>query len=82
MVDEEFRNLDQEERKILSKRRKRNTKVEDYYFEFENFFKLKRRYTPFSPDGTYDFERHSKIKEEAPKLRSKLIENFLGQLPE
>ena len=53
----------------MTKRRKRNPKIEDYNFEFENFFTLKKKFQPFSPDGTYDSERVVRVRRESSKLK-------------
>ena len=76
--------LDLEDRKILSKRKKRVGKVEDVFLDLESFFASKKRFKPSSPASTTDSEKQLiKVHHvERESLRIKMLENYLSELPE
>lgn len=74
---------DVEDRKILSRKRKRVGKVEEVYFDLDQFFAQKKRFKPSSPSvDTEESERIAKINVDVDKIKGKLVANYLAELPE
>lgn len=74
--EDDLQHLDIEDRKILSKRKKKIGKIEDCYVDLDQFFELKKRFKPSSPDSTFESEKQMKPIETG-KLKIKMLENYL-----
>ncbi|CDW91782.1 UNKNOWN [Stylonychia lemnae] len=89
-ADDEWRYLDIEDKKILSKRKKRTVKVEDCYLDLDAFFKNKKRFCPSESilnhdnESTQDSEAKTKLltQDVRDQLKKKLIEKYFSELPE
>ena len=77
--------MDLEDKKILSKRRKRTAKVEECYFDLEAFFSQKKRFKPGSEnemDNTDDTDKHISVMYDKESLKRKIVDSYFSQLPE
>eukprot|EP00347_Sterkiella_histriomuscorum_P011384 403372662 len=92
-IEEDWRFLDMEDKKILNKRKRRVNKIEDCYLDLDLFFKQKKRFKPSdillgSQDNESTVESDkNKLKfilnsENKKQLQSKIIERYFSELPE
>jgi len=76
-TNDEWKNLDVEDKKIINKRKKRAEKIEELNVDMDEFFRNKKR---FKPDHHEPHKHHTSFFKTRLSILKRILGNFLAEL--